>query len=804
MFTLVRSRRSGLLDPSVLMPDDSPSPGRAGTTPRRAPFRGAVLGYAVAVGVTALAFVARVLLERAWEATSPFPELALAVTIAAAFGGLGPGLVATAASALAAASLLPPRFGLAVENPLDRADLVVFVVVGICIGLIGEHARRALARSIAAEEKLRESEARFRSAIMAAPFPVVIHADDGQIVDINHAWSEISGYTCADIPTMAAWLEKAYDEPQRSRARAAITRLYTIERQVEQNEFTPRMASGETRTWSFGGAALGRDGLGRRLVVSVAADITAQRRAEEALRESLAQLAENEERLRFALTSAQAGCWDWDVRADRRVWSEESYRLYGLEPSEASVSTDAWIRVVHPEDRARARAFVRSVLTQGAEGYDFEYRILHPTLGVRWIQGRGRVSYDDAGAPLRVAGISRDVTEQKRIEHERELLLDSERAARAEAERANRMKDDFLAMISHELRTPLNAILGWTQLLRRPNAAPEQRERCLDIIERNTRLQAQLISDLLDVSRITTGKLHLEIAPVDLPLVVEAAIDACRSAAEAKQVTLDAAIDRAPLILRGDPGRMQQVVTNLLTNAIKFTPKGGRVAVSLARRGERAVIAVRDTGQGIAPEFLPHIFHRFAQADVSMARRHGGLGLGLSIVEHLVGLHGGEVRAESEGLGRGATFTVTLPCEVGPSRVEPAPATRVGDESDLHGVRVLVVDDEPDARELAGRVLEEHGAAVVTAASGPEAIDALDAAAPDVLVSDLGMPGMDGYALIRAVRASGCHVRAVAVTAFARSEDRLRALAAGYEAHLAKPFEPKDLVLMVASLRHAA
>ena len=759
-----------------------------------------VLVYAAAVGLTLLALVARVLLEEAWGATAPFLEFMLAVTIAAASGGLGPGLLATAASALAEAWLLPPQFALAVEKPMDRVDLFVFVVVGICISLISERARRALARSRAAEEAVRESEARFRNAIMAAPFPAVIHADDGQIVDINRAWTELSGYTHADVPTVAAWQEKAYDEPQRSRARAAITRLYTIEHRVEENEFTVRTASGERRAWRFGSAALGRDGLGRRLVVSVASDVTAQKQAEEALRESLARLAASEERLRFAMASAQAGCWTWDVRTDLRVWSAEKYRLYGIEPSGCNITKDAWLDRLHPDDRAQTRTLASRLFAQRAKDFSTEYRILHPTLGVRWIHLLGRISYNDAGEPIRAAGINRDITEQKRCEHERDQLLESERAARAEAERANRLKDEFLAMISHELRTPLNAILGWTHLLRRRDATPEHRDRCLDVIERNTRLQVQLISDLLDVSRVTSGKLHLDWQPVDLSLVVEAAIDACRSAAAAKPVTLDGAIDEAPVTLRGDPGRMQQVVTNLICNAIKFTPRGGRVTVSLTRRGERAVIAVCDTGQGIAPEFLPRLFERFSQADSSMARCHGGLGLGLSIVEHLVGLHGGEVHASSEGIGQGATFTVALPCEVGPSRERSAPAPGLGHVGSLHGVRVLVVDDEADALELVKRVLEEHHATVVTAASGPEAIAMLGAAAPDVLVSDLGMPGMDGYALL----AGGGLVPAVALTAFARPEDRRRALEAGYQAHLAKPIEPMDLVMMVASLRPLA
>jgi PAS domain S-box-containing protein len=515
-------------------------------------------------------------------------------------------------------------------------------------------------------------------------------------------------------------------------------------------------------------------------------------------------LRESEEHLRAALASAHAGCWEWDARTDRRVWSEECYALFGIAAGERVVSSEDYFHLIHPDDRARHREDLHRLFEQRVEDFSFEYRILHSTLGARWVHSRGRIRYDADGAPLRAAGIIRDITEQKRIEQERELLLDSERAARAEAERASRMKDEFLAMISHELRTPLSAILGWTQLLRRPDAPPAHRDRCLEVIERNTRLQAQLISDLLDVNRITAGKLHLDLSSVDLPLVVEAAIDACRAAAEAKQVMLVAAIDPASLTLWGDSGRMQQVVTNLITNAIKFTPRGGTVTVSLARRDERAEIVVRDTGQGIAPEFLPRIFDRFSQAESSKAHRHGGLGLGLSIVEHLVRLHGGEVRAESAGLGLGATFTISLPCEVGPSPTRSVPAPQLGEGRDLYGARVLVVDDEADARELAKRVLQEHGATVVTAASGQEAIDVVSAAAPDVLVSDLGMPGVDGYELVRAVRAKRGPVPAVAVTGFARPEDRLRALSAGYEGYLTKPIDPTDLVMVVARLLNAA
>jgi PAS domain S-box-containing protein len=650
---------------------------------------------------------------------------------------------------------------------------------------------------------VRESEERFRTLVsVITDVPWTTDAR-GAFVTPQPAWQAHTGQSWEELRAFG-WLNALHPEDRAGvqakwqlacEAGSAMYDAYGRLWHASSRQYrycvaraTPiRNADGSVREW-----------------VGACTDVHEQRTAEEALRESLTKLAASEKRLHFALASAHAGCWEWDARTDRRVWSEECCGLYGIDESEREGTFETWIHLIHPDDQAPCREQVHRFFAQRVEDCSVEYRIIHPTLGVRWIQSLGRRSYDAEGKPIRAAGISRDMTEWKRIEHEREMLLDSERAARAEAERANRMKDEFLAMLSHELRTPLSAILGWTQLLRRPDAAPGHRDRCLDVIERNTRLQAQLISDLLDVSRITAGKLHLELSSVDLPLVVEAAIDACRSAAEAKQVTLDARIDPSPLTMRGDIGRMQQVVTNLITNAIKFTPKGGSVVVSLVRRDERAEILVRDTGQGIAPEFLPHVFERFRQADSSMSRRYGGLGLGLSIVEHLVRLHGGEVRAESEGLGLGATFTITVPCEVGRSLTRSARQPGLGDETNLDGVRALVVDDESSARELVRRALEEHGATVVTAASGAEAVALLGEVAPDVLVSDLGMPGMDGFELIRVVRAGDARVPAVAVTAFARQEDQLRALSAGYQAHLAKPIEPRDLVIVVARLLRAA
>jgi PAS domain S-box-containing protein len=400
-----------------------------------------------------------------------------------------------------------------------------------------------------------------------------------------------------------------------------------------------------------------------------------------------------------------------------------------------------------------------------------------------------------------------DITERKRFEEERERLL-------SEAQEANRLKDEFLATLSHELRTPLTAILGWAHLLRGGQVRGEEAERALETIERNARAQSQLIDDLLDVSRIVTGKLRLELTPVSPDSFIEPALEAVRPAARAKGVRLRKVIDAGVGALVVDPARLQQVVWNLLSNAVKFTPNGGSVEVRLERVGSHIEIAVADTGAGIVPEFLPHVFERFRQADQKTSRRHGGLGLGLSIVRHLVELHGGSVRADSAGEGAGSTFTVTLPVapihqadelEEGRGHT-PARATSHAHECPerLDGLRVLVVDDEPDARELLAAGLGQCGAEVTTVSSAGEALAALAGAKFDALVSDLGMPGEDGYWLVGRMRAlpaeAGGRTPAVALTAYARTEDRLRAMRAGFDMHVSKPVELNELVAVIANL----
>jgi len=397
--------------------------------------------------------------------------------------------------------------------------------------------------------------------------------------------------------------------------------------------------------------------------------------------------------------------------------------------------------------------------------------------------------------------------------NERMVLLESERAARAAAERLSEVKDQFLATLSHELRTPLNAILGWAQVLRSSPKDKDDLLKGLETIERNARVQTQLIEDLLDMSRITSGKLRLEIQSIQPATFIEAAVETVHPAASAKGIALEAILDPAAGLIQGDPSRLQQVVWNLLANAIKFTPRDGRVQVVLERVNSHIEVIVADTGVGIRPEFLPHLFERFRQGDASTTRAYGGLGLGLSIVKSLVELHGGTVEVTSPGEGRGTTVTVSLPIAMGHCDADTAggipaaaPLGRAGAGSiaELTGLTVLVVDDQADARDLVRRVLEDCGAEVIAAGTAAEALSLVEARRPHVMITDVGMPEADGFELLRRVRALGVdrggRVPSIALTAFARSEDRTRALRAGFVVHVSKPVDPAELVATVASV----
>lgn len=529
----------------------------------------------------------------------------------------------------------------------------------------------------------------------------------------------------------------------------------------------------------------------------IARDITEQKRARKELDEANA-------RLKLALDASRLGDWSWDAKTDVVTLSDTAERILNV-PPDSQITRSQMLTIVHEEDREYMNAAVDKALAEHGD-YEVEYRIPRKDGSETWVSGRGRGLHAEDGTMTGMLGFVQDITIRKTVEVETDRLY-------RQAEESSRLKEEFLATISHELRTPLSAILGWARMLRLGQLSEEHTAKALDTIERNARAQAQLVDDLLDVSRIMTGKLRMDVRPSDPNTFIDAAVDAVRPAAEAKGVRVQKVIDTGAVSIPGDPVRLQQVVWNLLSNAIKFTPRGGRVQIRSERVNSHLEIVVSDTGQGITPDFLPHVFDRFRQADQKASRQHGGMGLGLAIVRHLVELHGGTVSATSEGEGKGATFTVMLPItpvyqiDSSGGRVHPAARDLLPPDEGtdrLDGLNILVVDDEPDTRELLKQGLEYCGAKVRVAGSANEAVDELVVSVPDILISDVGMPGIDGYDLIRQIRElpreRGGKVAAIALTAYTRTEDRLQALRAGYDMHVPKPVELAELVAVAVSV----
>ena len=692
----------------------------------------------------------------------------------------------------------------------------------------------------------RQAEARLRLIVEAAPNAIVVVNAEGQIILVNSQTERLFGYRRDElagqpVETLVPYRFRAhhpqyrrafFDDPQ-SRPMGAGRELYGLRKDGSEFPVEIGLSSVETP-----------DGI---VVLSAIVDISERRRVEHerALLLEQEHAARTEaERVTRMLQHVQAvtdTALSNEVSVDslmRELLARVRIALAGDTATLLLVTGDgAHLRPISSDGlREPVAEDVRLPLGQGVAGriaasdggLIFEdlkqVDVVSPFL-------RDRVA-SLVGAPLRVrerligvihvgSSALRQFTEDDlrllrlvadRVGHaiERARLHDAERDARREAEAANRIKDEFLATVSHELRSPLNAIAGWTQMLRAGPRDEAMLIRALDVIGRNVKLQEGLVSDLLDVSRIVTGRLHLDVQPVDLIAVIGMAMDVVRPAADAKGIRVETALDPAARVVSGDPGRLQQVLWNLLSNAIKFTPKGGHVEIRLQRVDSQAELAVRDTGEGISAELLPYVFERFRQATRERREGREGLGLGLAIVRDLVELHGGTVRADSPGEGQGATFVVRLPLlavQVAPGGVERAGWTP-GAPSTLDGARVLLVDDEADARELLRTVLEEAGAVVTLAGSAGEALEVLIREQPDVLISDIGMPGEDGYALIQRVRAlpagQGGLIAAVAVTAHARTEDRIRALLAGFQLHVPKPVEAAELVAVVASLRGRA
>ncbi|MFH7027987.1 MAG: PAS domain-containing protein [Heteroscytonema crispum UTEX LB 1556] len=685
------------------------------------------------------------------------------------------------------------------------------------------------------EVALRQSKQKFELAAAAVNCLIYDWDFQRQIVERTQGLTQILGYKVEEAePTKKWWKSRIHPEDQASvseQFRATMTRGNRFRMEYRVRHKDNRYLWIEDRGFAV------RDADNRLVrIVGTVIDISDVYDELRLRKQAEADLKESQEWIRIATTAANLGMWFWNLTADELIWTEKCKALFGLSP-DAEISYEIFLNSLHPEDRQRTHEAVTRALEDKTE-YNIEYRTIWSDNSVHWIAAKGRAFYDSKGKPVRMMGTAQDITQTKQLE----IAL---RQQAEELTQANNIKDQFLAILSHELRSPLNPILGWAKLLKSRKFDETATYRALDTIERNAKLQIQLIDDLLDVSRILRGKLTLNFAAVELTSVIDAAVETVRLSAEAKSIQLTTQLDSNIGQVLGDSYRLQQVVGNLLTNAIKFTPQGGRVEVRLVveRLGDgetratgmgdgcgatgvgrrvwgqgelllntqnsalktqySALIQVTDTGFGISPEFLPHVFEYFRQADSSTTRKFGGLGLGLAIVRHLVELHGGTVDADSPGEGKGATFTVRLPVmkneqNTNQDELESQACTN------LEGVKILVVDDDADARDFLSFLLEEYGAIATVASSAAEALTLLPQCQPDLLVSDLGMPEMDGYSLIRQIRImspqQGGKIPAIALTAYAGDSDREKVLAAGFQKHLPKPVEPDELIEAIADL----
>lgn len=539
--------------------------------------------------------------------------------------------------------------------------------------------------------------------------------------------------------------------------------------------------------------------------IAVITDITTRKHAEEATNAAFRRLEFHVESSPLAVVE-----WDSDFRVSR--WSVSAERLFGWKAEEVlGKHVNEW-RFVFTDD-VDAVALVTNRQREGVEVQGVTRNRNYTRAGsILYCEWYNSVLRDERGKLVSVLSLVLDVTARQSAEEERAASLVRERDARRHAEEADRLKDEFLATLSHELRTPLTSILGWASMIRNGEVEGPNASRAIETIERNARSQARLIDDLLDVSRIITGNLRLDLHPLNLAPIVDTALDALRPTADVKGMKLQTRFEPGQCLVKGDPNRLRQVIWNLLSNAIKFTPRGGSVNIDLLCVESTARLTVSDTGDGISPEFLPYVFDRFRQAEGSISRKQGGLGLGLAVARHLVELHGGTIRAGSEGLGKGSVFTVDLP--LAQERRDPARAEERKREVErrrsrsgavrLDGVHVLLVEDDDDSRRLLGTMLKRYGARVTSTKSAAEALSVFETELPDVLISDIGMPDQDGYELVRKLRAmppeKGGKTPAIALTGYASRKDRERALSTGYQQHMAKPIEQADMINAIAAL----
>ena len=754
--------------------------------------------YGLGVLLVAAAAVCRdLLVTLGFDArTTTFSPFYAAVVLTALAGGLGAGTSALLLSAATSLMFWSPADPL---PPPPANSAVIFLVVGGLIVWLTHATRTARVQAERAEHRLQTVLDSITDGFVAVDFAWrYTYVNAAAQSYFGKAEAELIGRNCWDV------FPQAVGTPLESYMRQVMERREPLEA-----ELSATLAPGRWSHVRFSPTAEG---------ISVTfRDVTEQRRLRDAnLR--------HQERLHRSLDAARMAAWEYDTRADRLNFSPSASDVLGVPVDMLPETRADGESMIHPDDVAEHAACVRRAARSALGQYQSQYRLSDRFLcgrpGPVWIEDRGRILFDSVGQMTMIQGVLQDVTEQRATEEriralnqdlqeriaERQALLEAAEASREAAERSSRAKDDFLAVLSHELRSPMQSVLGWVQVLRGTSLDADAARRALDTIERNLRQQAQLINDMLDVSRIVTGKLAFHLTTLPLGSVVRETVDELRPLAEAKGVGVDLSVS-GDLLVVADRERVRQVVSNLFTNAVKFTPSGGFIRVSCGEHEGRARLVVQDTGSGIPYEMQARIFERFRQADTSSTRHHEGLGLGLSITKYIVDHLGGTIVVASEGHGTGASFTVALPLVAPRERATAALGTDRGADGAQAGMRrldrldLLVVDDHPDTVELIAFVLRRQGALVRTATSAQEALAAWQMHPAQVLVTDLSMPGMDGYALLEAIGGgTGSRVQAVALSGLARAADRERALAAGFAAHLAKPIEPDVLIATLERL----
>lgn len=792
------------------------------------------LRYSIAIAAVLFALLLMLALDPALQfSRASYLSFFGAVTISALYGGRTPGIVATLLSAgFANYFFVAPQHSW-ILSFADVLRMALFITQGVLISvLIGslQTAQAQAAHSFnqlkvtEAEirdlnqtlqqrvDELRESQALFEAFMDHLPATAYIKDEAGRYLYVNPRNEHLCNRPLAD------WVGKTdFDLFPQAEAQqwhdhdlVALTSGAAIE--IEE---TFHQADGEHCYTSFKFPI--RHPSGRPLVGGISLDVTERKRNEverqqaaAAIRQLNQQLQERVTELQTLLAVIPIGIGIAEDRECGTIRANPAFaRLLNL-PSTANISLSApagerpTFKVYQNGRELAPEALSLQYAAQhGVEVNEFEVEVVWEDGTVRSLLEYAAPLFNKSGQPRGSIGAFLDITERKQAEAERIQLLEREQAARASAERANRIKDEFLSILSHELRSPLNPILGWSRLLQTKTYDPAKTMQALVTIERNARLQTQLIDDLLDVARILRGKLSLEEAPVNLVPVIEAALEVVRTAAEAKSIVLQPDLIDIGLV-KGDSGRLQQIVWNLLANAIKFTPPGGQVHISLSQVQTAAQIRITDTGKGISPEFLPHIFESFRQEDPSITRQHGGLGLGLSIVKYLVDAHGGTIVADSPGEGQGATFAITLPLLQSDPLTVSANQSGPGLAIDLTGLKVLAVDDSEDSRELLTALLTQYGAEARVVTSGAEVLALLSYFKPQVLLCDIGMPELDGYTLLQQIRTlppeQGGSIPAIAVTAYAQEADHQRAINLGFQRHIAKPIDPAILAATIAEL----